>query len=741
MSKTTIVFGLMLVAAGVVWAEKEELTVEWIYSEEGKNAAAMPSFFWTDGGDLLLLDATKPEDQRVLERLTPSSGARRPAIDRSVALASLRTLAGEEALPDTLPWPIDFDDAGRRALYEFAGDLYVLDLSSSRFSRVTSSPESEMVGRLSPDGGKVSFARANDLYVVDLESGREKALTGDGSATVLNGVLSYVYYEEIFGREPIGYWWSPDSRAIAFLRSDESMVSEMLWVGYEPAVPQVIKQRYPTAGGVNPEVTVGIVDVTAGSTVFVDREKMPSEYVVRVAWKPDSSQIAIQVTNRMQDRLDLYLVDRSTGEPARILSDPDAAWVDFHELEFLEDGSFVWSSERDGHTHLYLYQADGTLLRRLTAGDWSVRGPLSFYAEALDSTWVDERSGVVYFTAREASPLELQLYRVDLGGEGFQRVTLERGTHGVDFSPDRRFFTDIRSASCVPPTMAVRRADGGKVMDVAASRPGLLEDLEWVCPELLTVPADDGTPLHVSLLKPQPFDPGKRYPAIVSVYGGPSAPSVADRFRSGLEGTAYEQLLARMGFVVMTVDPRSATAASKTDQNAVVRRVWSDLELTDMLAGVRWLKTLEWVDGDRVGVWGWSGGGTSTLLLMTRSQEFKAGIAVAAVTDYRTYDTKFTEIYMKTPADNPEGFSNFDLVERAKDIHGRVLLVTGTYDDNVHPQNTWAFANQLIEAGKTFDMMVYPMRKHGISDTAARIDLYKRMIEYWKRNLAAGGGS
>jgi len=732
---TFLALGLVFLVALPGLAGDEELTIEWIYSDEGKNATAMPQSVWTDGGDLLLLDATKPEAERTIERFTPSTGVRRAAVNHTAALASLEDLLGDEATPDALSWPTNIDDAGMRALYEFAGDLFVLDLSASRFARVTQTPEAEHIGRLSPDGKKVSFARANDLYVADLESGSERRLTNDGSGTILNGVLSYVYFEEIFGRETIGYWWSPDSSSIAFLRTDESMVSEMLWVDHAPAVPRVIRQRYPKAGGANPEVAVGIVDVVTGAMVLVDRQQVPYEYVVRVDWKPDSSEAAIQVTNRMQTRLDLYLVDRASGESSRILSDPDEAWVNFHEIEFLADGSFVWSSERDGHTHLYLYGADGTLVRRLTSGDWSVHGPSAFYSEALDSTWVNETAGLVFFTAREASPIELQLYRVGLDGEGFQRVTLERGTHGVEFSRDRRFFTDLYSANCVPPTLAVRGANGGRVAEVAASRPNFLEDFEWVCPELLTVPADDGTPLQVRLLKPQPFDPAKSYPAVVYVYGGPSAPAVGDMFNTGLDRSAYDQLLARAGFVVMTVDPRSATAASKTDQNTVVRRVWADGELVDMVAGVRWLKARDWVDGDRVGVWGWSGGGTSTLLLMTRSEEFKAGIAVAAVADYTTYDTKFTELYMKTPADNPEGYENFNLVNRAKDIHGRVMLVHGTYDDNVHPQNTWAFVDELLEAGKPFDMMIYPMRKHGIEDRPARIDLYKRMIEFWKRNL------
>ncbi len=263
-----------------------------------------------------------------------------------------------------------------------------------------------------------------------------------------------------------------------------------------------------------------------------------------------------------------------------------------------------------------------------------------------------------------------------------------------------------------------------------------LEAFDWQCPELLTVPAADGHPLQVRLIKPRGFDPAKKYPAIVYIYGGPAAPVVTDSFDYSFALNAkFDQILADRGYVVMNIDPRSATGASKTDEDTVVRKVWSDVELGDMVAGVRWLKSHPWVDGSRVGVWGWSGGGTSTVLLMTRSQEFKVGIAIAPVTDWHFYDTKFAETFMKTPADNPEGYEHTSLLRYAKDLHGRILLVLGTHDDNVHPQNTWNFVDRLLEAGKTFDVMVYPMRKHIISDRPARIDLYRRMLEYWQQHL------
>jgi dipeptidyl-peptidase-4 len=731
MRTTKAVAVIALLAALGAHAQQQKLTVEWIYSDEGANATRLPQTAWTSGGDVLLFDARKPEPERTLERLNATTGARRPALDRAAALTSLKALLGEREAPKTLTWPESFDASGRLALYTFADDLFVLDLAASRFERLTRTPAQEKTARFSPDGRKVAFVRDNDLYVIDLATKAETRLTSDGSPTVLNGALSWLYWEEVFNHEDAGYWWAPDSGTIAYLRSDESQVSEILFPDFAPAVPRVLRQRYPKAGGANPVVTLALVDVASGRTVALDRSEAPYEYILGVTWVPDSTSVAVQVTNRAQTRLDLYAVARASGKATRILSDPDAAWVNQHELIYLEGGKrFLWTSERDGNTHLYLFDASGTLERQVTKGPWSVRGEQGFYGEALGSAFADEARGYVYFTALEKSPVERHLYRVRLDGTGLERLTRADGVHRISPSPDRRFFLDRHSAHCTPPSLALLDATGTSTSVVATSRPDLIAALDWQCPTLTTVPADDRFPLQVRLLKPKGFDAAVKHPVILYVYGGPSSPTVADAW-----GDPFDQILAHDGYVVMRVDPRTATAASKRVQNTVVRNVWSDLELGDLLAGVKWLKAQPWADPARVGIWGWSGGGTFTLLALERSQEFKAGIAVAPNTDWRYYDSKFTEAYMKTPADNPEGYEHTSLVKRAKDLHGRLLLVHGSGDDNVHPQHSWAVVEELVQAGKEFDLMIYPMRKHTIDDRPARIHLFNKMLEFWWRNL------
>jgi dipeptidyl-peptidase 4 len=730
-----VVAGVLVLAAAAsaVAQEKRAITVDWVFSDEAEALTALPEVAWTSANQVLLDDPRRPEGERTLERFDPKTGKRSDAVDRGKAFASLEAEIGKDALPKALDWPESLDRAGMLAAYVFAGDVFVLDIASSRFERITHTPQEESIARLSPDGARVAYVRDHDLYVADLASRREARLTDDGSATVLNGSLSWVYWEEIFDHDEAGFWWSDDSQAIAFLRTDESAVDLMTWVDFKQPVPAIITQRYPKAGDVNPTVRLGIVDVASGKTAWLDRDHWPYEYILRVGWLPDSRRVAVQVTNRAQTRLDLLFVDRKSGDARKVLSDPDPAWVTIHDLVFLADGRFVWSSERDGYTHLYLYGPAGTLANRLTSGDWSVRGERSFYTSAVGAATVDDAGGWVYFTALEKSPVERQLYRVKLDGSGFERVSRGDGVHKVKFSPDRHFYVDAYSSHDTLPSLSLRSADGAAKSVIAGPRDDLLSSLDFRFPEMGTIPAADGFPMPARFFKPEGFDATHRYPVIVNPYGGPSAPCVHDDFPGAT--ALFDQVLLDAGYIVVNFDNRSATGISKKLQNPVLRNVWSDHELDDLVAAVHWLKRQSWVDPQRVGLWGWSGGGTYTLLGMTRSKEFKAGIAVAPLVDPRFYDTKFEETYMKTPADNPDGYAHGALQQVARDLHGRLMLVFGTHDDNVHPQNEESFIDELIKADITFDLMIYPMRKHTIRDRPARRHLFATMLEFWKQNL------
>ncbi|HEY9284838.1 MAG TPA: S9 family peptidase, partial [Pyrinomonadaceae bacterium] len=625
--------------------------------------------------------------------------------------------------------------AGRRALYVFRGDLFLLDLAAARFTRLTKTDAEEQSPGFSPDGRRLAFVRAHDLYVVDLDTLAETRVTRDGSETTLNGSLSWVYWEEIFGRRDIGYWWSPDSRALAYLQTDESAVGLSHYVDFRPdSAPRLITQRYPKAGTPNPRVRVGVAEVGRGETTWVSINDRPFEYVLRVKWLPDARRLSVQTLTRDQHESGLYFASRETGAATRVLTETDPGWVNIHDdLHFLADGRhFLWASERDGFYHLYRYTLDGRLVNQVTRGEWALAssGGGAFWVRQ-SVVGIDESQGWVYFTAMERSPVERHLYRIRLDGSGMTRLSAEPGVHGISMPPDARFYLDHFSDIRTLPSLALHRADGARQLQLAAPRPELVARFDVQYPELLTIPAADGFPMPARLLKPKGFKPDRRYPVILHIYGGPSAPTVANSWQYGL---LADQLLLAEGFVLLAVDNRAATAVSKRLENTIVGKGFEP-ETADLLDAVRWLKSQPWADASRVGVWGWSGGGTMTLSLMTRSKEFKAGISGAPVTDWRYYDTKWAEALAGLPDANPEAYARASLVKRAGDLHGRLLLVHGTYDDNVHPQNTQAFADALVQSGKLFEQMIYPMRKHGISDRPGALHLQRTMLDFWKRHL------
>lgn len=718
--------------------EKSKITVEWLYSEEGKNIAALPSFAWLEDGTAILFDRREPEEKRTFVRFDPKTGAQVPAVNAEKALKSLKALIGEDKDKTTkgLSWPIAFSKGGRLALYILKDDIFLLDLGASRFIRITETEAKEKSAGFSPDGKKVAFIRNNNLFVYDIETQKERQLTQDGSETILNGTLSWVYWEEIFGRQDIGYWWSEDSQAIAFLQTDESPVSVMHYVDFKPEVPRLITQRYPKAGGNNPVVRVGIVDLEDGRILWPDFKDIAYEYLVRVKWLPDSQRLSVQTLNRSQNELDLYFVDRSTGKPIHILEERDEGWVNIHDdLYFLKDGRhFVWASARDGYMHLYRYTMEGKFVNQITKGDWSIHssgGGVFWLRKAVEA--IDEEEGYVYFTALEKSSVERHLYRIRMDGTAMERLTREDGAHGISFSPDTQYYFDRHSSISTLPSLTLYKKSGERVRVAAAARPEKLAKYDVQYSMLFTIPARDGFPLPAEILKPRDFDAAKKYPVILHVYGGPSAPTVVNAWRG--RSFLFDQILLDKGFLVVQVDNRSATAISKKLENIILKEGYGARELDDLLDAVDWIKEQPYVDPDRIGIWGWSGGGTFTLLAMTHSREFKAGISVAPVTDWHYYDTIWAEAFMKRPQDNPEGYERTSLVKRAKDLHGRLLLVHGTYDDNVHPQNAWSFIDELVKAGKMFDLMMYPMRQHGISDDPAQIHLYNTMVEFWVRNL------
>jgi dipeptidyl-peptidase-4 len=719
----------------VLAQEKQKLTLESMNDPTLRQAYVTPRTWWLDDNTAIILDTRKPLAEQQLERLDPQTGKRTTLLDQKKASESFKSLFPEGKAPRFSPVPNAFSSTGAFGYYLIDGDVFLLDIKSATVTRVTETKEEEKDVDFSPDGLKLAFVRGNNLYAYDITQKRESRLTDDGSDTILNGTLSWVYWEEIFGRRDIGYWWSPDSRSIAYLRTDESGVSLQHFVNISPWTPTVTTQRYPKVGDKNPDVRVGIVEIGATKATWVNIDPKAYEYIVRVQWLLDNKRVCVQTMNRLQTEEDMYFVNCTSGEAKLIGKETNEAWVNTSDdLYFLQDGEhFVKSSERDGYDHLYRFTMDGKLVNQITKGDWAIRsagGGVFWLRRAV--TGIDEKDGWIYFTALEKSPMEKHLYRIKMDGSDMNRLTDEEGTHSISMSPKAQYYFDRYSSISTPTSLTLYESDGSKKLVLAEPDLGGFKKYDPQFPELTHVPARDGFMLPVSITKPRDFDPSKKYPVIVSVYGGPSAPQVANAFPTGL---AWDNVLLNNGFVLMTVDNRAATAISKKLENLLLERSPGEVELNDLVDAVRWMKQQPGIDSSRFGITGWSGGGTNTLLAMIRSTEFRAGIEGAGVTDFRFYDTKWGEALMRTEKENLKGYEEHSLLKYAKDLHGKLMIVHGLQDDNVHIQNSWRFIDELINANKLFELMVYPMRKHGVGDPAGRKHLLSTELDFWKRNL------
>lgn len=702
-------------------APQKKLTVEWLFDRDIQDKFRSPRCTWLDDGSVLLLDYQRAKDIRTLEFFNPKTGERRAVIDRGTMSQIWGKMTSKDAIEEK-EWPEAVDPKGQALAYCLDGDLYCVQISTSEVKRLTATDAEESSVTFSPDGKWIGFTRDNDLYVVDWRKGALKRLTDGATETLLNGPLSWVYWEEIYDRTSLPYIWSPDSLAIAYLQTDDSSVSVSTFVNFEPATQGAVRQRYPKAGQVNPRARLGIVELASEKTTWMDCGTY--EYLARFSWLPDSREIAVQTMNRRQSELKLLIADRHSGRSREILIEEQAAWINLNDsLHFFEDGQhFIWLSERDGYQHLYLYRKDGQLVKQLTIGNFVV----------FSLVGVDESREMVYFASNQKALKERHLYRIKTDGTGLERLTQDEGVHSVRFSSNCDFFLDIHSSSSKLSSLSVHDVEGRKSFMVSAPPQNVLQHYPIVLPKFHTFETEDGLALPAMMFKPNEFNPQKKYPAIIYVYGGPDAPQVVNRWG---RRTFWNSLLCQEGYCVFTLEVRAGMMKNKALATSVYRQAFGMQNVKDILAGVSWIKSLPYIDAERLGIWGWSGGGCTTLYTMTHCDAFKAGIAVAPVSDWHFYDTIYTERYQDTPQNNPDGYQETSSVLAAENLKGKLLIVHGTYDDNVHPQNTYAFIDGLIEHHIPFEMMIYPWRKHGIRDNPAQRHIYNLMLDFWKRHL------
>jgi dipeptidyl-peptidase-4 len=669
--------------------------------------------------DLWVIDVATGErrilvDSEKLQSLVPPAG---PAREQSI-IAGQATGLGRLA-PQRFQWSPNSE----ALLFILQGNLYWFDLKTQSGKRLTSGSEPIQDPKISPDCRSVSFVRVGNLWVVDVASATERRLTQDGGEELLNGYPSWVYGEELNMRT--AYWWSPDSSQIAFIQFDERPVTKYPLVGFLSYTGGIETERYPKAGDANPEVRVGVIAAGGGAPKWLDIGTEKDIYIPRVDWLRDSKRLTIQRLNRKQTKLEMLLTDTSAGKGQVILAEEDKDWINVHDdLYFFADNQrFLWSSERDGFRHLYLYNLSGKLLKRLTSGAWEVTSVVR----------VDEKSGTVFFTGTEKTVLESHLYRVGLEGGVPVRVTREEGSHSINMAPNAAYFVNTWSTAMTPSRQDLCRVDGTRAMVINENRVAELAEYGLSPVEFLKVRGADGSELNAMMIKPPDFDSSRKYPVLVYLYGGPHAQTVRNSW--GGNNFLWHQLMAQKGYIIFTVDNRSASGRGHVSET-IIHFKFGETELADQLAGAAYLKSLPYVDGSRIGIWGWSYGGYMTCYAMLNAAEvYRAGFAGAPVTDWRQYDTTYTERYMGLPKENAEGYKQSSPVTHAAKLRGKLLIAHGTGDDNVHFSNTAELEEEFIKAGKYPEIIFYPGRGHGISDPTARLHLFRRVTQFFLENL------
>jgi dipeptidyl-peptidase-4 len=678
---------------------------------------------WLDDGEHFL----QVKDGR-LDRVEARTGRCQPLFDPDKLAHGLAKLPaiGEGAARSLARNPVPHLNPQRTgALFTHAGDLYFANLDGTGAVRLTKSPGAKELPTFSPDGKFVAFVRGGNLSVVDIATQTERALTTNGGGPVLNGKADWVYGEEILNRRsPQEYWWSPDSTRIAFLRIDDAGVRQVTLVDQSSSPMPVETTAYPKAGERNPSVKLGIVDAGGGQVHWVEPKDYPeaSTLLVRAGWTPDGQNVYFYLQDRTQTWLDVCLAPRDGGAAKRLLRDTTRAWVDEPgELTFLKDGSFLMASERSGYRHLYHFGKDGKLLGPVTSGPWEV--------VALHR--VDEPSGWVYFSATSEDDISPNLYRVRLDGGARQRLTPTAGEHRVNVGPGGKLFVDTWSDHATPPQVRLYGGDGNLVRTLDTNPVYLREEYRFGEYERVHIKTPDGFVLEGDVLKPADFDPHRRYPVWFETYAGPHAPVVHDSWSSG---RVPDEVKAQLGFVVFRCDPRSASGKGACSAWTAYRQLGIQ-ELKDIETAIRWLEERPYVDASRVGMSGHSYGGFMTAFALTHSKLFAAGIAGAPVTDWRNYDTIYTERYMRTPQENPDGYNKTSVVRAAARLHGKLLLLHGLMDDNVHLQNSVEFVDALQRADRDFEMMFYPRSRHGIRG----LHYQRLMIDFMVRALRPDG--
>ncbi|WP_346837450.1 S9 family peptidase [Microbulbifer sp. SAOS-129_SWC] len=712
----------------------EQLTIERIFSDPELNGTSPRALEYSpDGSRVTFLQGREDDYNRYdLWEYNIADGKTRILVNSDSLHKGKEVLSDEEKarrerqrIYGSGIMEYTWSEDGKSLLFPLAGDVYYYDLNKKSTRRLTNTKAFETDVRVSPQGRYVSFIRDQNIYLVDLKTGKERQLTTDGKGPIKNGMAEFVAQEEM--DRMTGYWWSPDERHIAYLQVDESPVDEVTRSEIYADRIDMVQQRYPAAGRPNVKIKLGVLDVDSGKTHWINLGEDQDIYIPRVKWARDNL-LSYQWQNRSQKKLQLRVVNTNNGKGRMLVEERSKTWLNLNDdLRFLKDSDrFIWASERDGFKHLYLYDLNGKLLRQLTSGNWPV--------DELEA--VDEKAGKVYFTGRVDTPLERQLYEVPLTGKGKpQKISRRAGMHSVEFAKDASGYIDKFSNITTPSQVSLHTPSGKQVTwlehnEVKSGHPLYPYMKDWITPEFGSIKAPEGHTLYYRLYKPANFNPKKKYPVLVYLYGGPHAQMVTNSW-----APAFVEYMAQQGYVVFTLDNRGSANRGKKFEDAIYHRMGS-VEVDDQVTGVKFLRSLPYVDAGHIGVYGHSYGGYMTLNSMFKAGDyFQAGVAGAPVTDWRLYDTYYTERYMGNPNTDPKAYEKSSVFPYVDGLKGSLLIYHGMADDNVLFTNTTKLIKVLQDNDQQFELMTYPGKKHSMRGKNTRIHQYTLIKNFFDRHL------
>lgn len=730
--KTNLLAAVLLCFALVAQAQqKKEITLEDIYKNGTFRAESVYGVNWMKDGRYY--SSQVPDEQNRVYDIVK--------YDVTTGKPVSTIIEGENLKPEGSNTPIEFDDytfssdekkvlfaTGTEQIYRRSSkaDFYVYDISSKKLTKLSNGGK-QLYATFSPDARRVAFARDNNMFFVDLSNMNETQITTDGKLnSIINGYSDWVYEEEFSFAQ--AFHWAPDGSKIAFYTFDENKVPEYNMQMWGELYPQDYKYKYPKAGEANSTIKISVYNLGSGKTVKMDTGAETDIYIPRIKWTQEPNLLSIQKMNRLQNTLEILHANATTGKTNVVLKETDKAYIDVtDDLTYLQDGKqFIHSSEKDGFNHLYLYKMDGKLVRQITDGNWEISSFLGY----------DEKNDRLYYMSTEVSPLERQLYSISSKGKSKKRLTDKSGTHNINMSPDFTYYLDYYTSAEMPTVVSLHTAKDGKLIKVLEDNEALRERLaqyDIAKKDFFAMNTADGTKLNGWMIKPTDFDPNKKYPVLMFVYGGPGSQTVTNSW--GGNDYLWYQILADKGLIVMSVDNRG-TGARGADFKKLTYANLGKYEIEDQIEGAKWLGKQPYVDADRIGIWGHSFGGYMTLLGLTKGDGvFRAGISVAPVTNWRFYDSIYTERYLKTPQQNAAGYDDNSPLMFADKLKGDLLLIHGTGDDNVHFQNSVEMEDALVAANKQFDSFYYPNRNHGIYGGNTLLHRFTMMTNFLEDHL------